>query len=89
MKKLIILIIVLLAVAALFLLVPRGGDLDDDGGTRTYDAPAYKIVVWNRLLGEPDEDGKWIYHKTSVFWFPDNQKPIDELWQLERPDLPG
>lgn len=85
MKKRRILIIVLLAAAALILLVPRGGDLYDDGGTQTYDAPAYKIVVWNRLLGEPNENGEWFYHKTSVFWFPNNQKSIDELWELECP----
>ena len=49
-----------------------------DGGTKEYKALTYKIVVWNRLLGEDST-----YHKTSVFWFPNNFKSLDELWVLE------
>ena len=32
------------------------------------------LVIWNKMV----DDG--IYHKTSVYWFPDNLKSIDELW---------
>ena len=85
MKKAKILVIVMLAAATLILLVPKSSTLYDDGGTMTYDALAYKIIIWNRLLGEENEKGEWLYHKTSVFWFPNNQKTIDELWELEYP----
>ena len=35
---------------------------------------------------ELDENGQPVhntYRETSVFWYPDNQKSIDELWQIE------
>ena len=57
-----------------------------DGGTRDYNALTYKIVRWNKMIAKPDENGQTIQHtyrKTSWFWYPDNQKSIDELWQME------
>ena len=74
MKKKIWIIIVVL----LILIIPIPGGRYKDGGTKEYKAITYKIVVWNRLLGEDST-----YHKTSVFWFPNNFKRIDELWGLE------
>lgn len=62
---------------ALFLPVPTG--TYKDGGTKEYTSLTYKIVVWNRLV---DEDTT--YHKTSIFWIPDNRKSIDELWKIEQ-----
>ena len=62
----------------LFLIIPIPGGRYRDGGTKEYKALTYKIVVWNRLLGEGST-----CHKTSVFWFPNNFKSIDELWELE------
>lgn len=53
--------------AVLLLPIPRGSY--DDVAIRVYDALIYKIVVWN--------------HKTSVYWYPDNWKSIDELWKME------
>ena len=70
--------------SVLFIPIPKG--TFDDGGTREYAALTYKIVVWNKINITIDENGKIIddrYHKTSVFWYPDNQKSIDELWQIE------
>ena len=61
-------------------------DLGDDGGTRDYNALTYKIVSWNKIMVELDENGQPVhntYRKTSVFWYPENQKGIDELWQME------
>lgn len=86
-KKPIIITSIVIAVIllALFLPIPKG--TYDDGGTKEYDALLYKIVVWNRAETETGKDGNdretRIYHKTSVFWFPDNGKSIDELWETE------
>ena len=71
-------------VLVLFLPIPQG--TYDDGGTRDYNALTYKIVAWNRIMVEPDENGEarhGTYHNTSVYWYPDNHKTIDELWQME------
>ena len=87
-KKIVIPAIIVIALAfVLFLPIPQGAY--DDGGTRDYNALTYKIVVWNKLSITIDENGQPVnntYRKTSVFWYPDNQKSIDELWQLEIAD---
>lgn len=87
MKKKKIAIIIIVCIL-LILFVPVPGSTYKDGGTRDYSALTYKIVVWNRL-GEIKEDGdnlieQDVYHKTSVYWIPDNFKSIDKLWQLEK-----
>ena len=77
------------AVAAVLLLfffpIPFGPY--EDGGTREFRALTYKIVIWNRLVGESSgEDGALRvnrYRKTSVYWFPDNNNRLDELWKME------
>lgn len=84
-KKMIIpAIVVVVLLLVLFLPIPLGSY--DDGGTRTYWALTYEIVKWNRISIIVDEEGQFVnntYQKTSVFWYPDNQKSIDELWQME------
>ena len=87
MKKKIIItaVIVIALVLILFLPIPQGSY--DDGGTRDYNAITYKIVRWNKIIVEVDENGQTVhntYRNTSVFWCPDNQKSIDELWQIEK-----
>ena len=88
MKKKIWLIPVIGVVAlvlVLFLPIPQGSY--NDGGTRDYNALTYKIVKWNKIMVEVDENGQAIhntYKNTSVYWYPDNQKSIGELWQIER-----
>lgn len=71
----------------MFLPIPKG---TYDDGTREYKALTYRIVVWNKQVAELNEDGSVnkteTYHKTSVYWFSDNQKSIDELWKIERND---
>ena len=85
-KKIIISIVVSVALVLIFFLpIPQGTYLD--GGTREYSALTYKIVVWNKFMVEVDENGQTVhntYRNTSVFWYPDNQKSIDELWKIER-----
>lgn len=83
-KTWITIIAAVLVLAILFVPIPVGAMRD--GGTRVYSALTYKIVDWNRLT-----EGS-TYEKTRVYFFPDNFKSIDELWELEvsnwRPD-PG
>ena len=62
----------------LVLIIPIPGGRYRDGGTKEYKSLIYRVVVWNHLMG----DGS-TYYKTSVFWFPDNYKSIDELWKIE------
>ena len=85
MKKGIIIFIIVVVLIVLFLPISKG--TYDDGGTRDYHALTYKIVVWNKLIDEANTDGSvgevYKYHKTSVFWFPDNFKKIDDLWKIE------
>ena len=87
MKKTVVTIVAVVAVLLiLFVPIPKGTLLD--GGTRDYAALTYRIVVWNKLIAEANPDGSagetQTYHKTSVFWFPDNYKSIDKLWKIER-----
>ena len=89
MKKKITIISIIAAVALvliLFLPIPHGSY--DDGGTRVYTALTYKIVKWNRMVSVYNDDGVMvridIYNDTSVYWFPDNFKSVDELWEVER-----
>ena len=83
MKKRIIIGIIVVVLLVLFLPVPNPKGRVRDGGTREYCALTYKIVVWNKFIAGSDE-GAYTYHKTSVFWIPDNFKSIDELWKIER-----
>ena len=84
-KKIIIPIVIVVAVILVwFLPIPRG--TYDDGGTRVYDALAYKIVAWNRITASVDENGQTAhgtYRNTSVYWYPDNLRSIGELWEME------
>ena len=84
-KKWMIAGLALIALAlVLFLPIPQG--VCEDGGTRVYAALTYKIVVWNKIMDEVDENREPVHHfyrRTTVFWYPDNQKKIDALWELE------
>ena len=85
MKKRIITGLIIVVLLVLFLPIPKG--TYQDGGTRDYCALTYRIVVWNKLMAGVNEDGSGgehdTYHKTSVFWYPDNIKSIDDLWKIE------
>ena len=58
-----------------------------DGGTKAYNALAYKIVKWHRLVAPDEEENEYVengcYHKTSVYLFPENFMSIDSLFAKE------
>ena len=87
MKKKVIIPLLISLVLILVLFLPISKASYDDGGTREYCALTYKIVIWNKIVPQYDENGEFIshelYNKTSVFWYPDSKKNIDELWQEE------
>ena len=70
------LVYILIALLALFVPVPHG--TYKDGGTKDWISLTYRIVKWNRLL-EYGSD----YQRTCVYWFPDNFRFIDKLWEIE------
>ena len=75
-KKLWIPIVIVVLLAILVTPIPTGRY--KDGGTREYKALTYKIVKWRRSTG-----GDIVYDKTRAYFFPDNFKSIDDLWQVE------
>ena len=83
MKKSIIRSVIIIVVL-LILFCPTGCVMYRDGGTRDYKALTYRVVIWNRFVPKAATAGVEIYHKTSVFLFPDTLKSIDELWELEK-----
>lgn len=82
MKKKVIAAVIAIAVLAV-LFVPIPGPIAKDGGTREYRALTYKIVKWNKIIGEGET-----YSKTSFYFIPDNFKSLDELWETESESVP-
>lgn len=78
MKKKKIIIAIAAAVILLVLFLPLPATYKD-GGTKSYTALTYRIVVWNRIMGENEN-----YRATSFYLFPQNRKSIDELWEMEK-----
>ena len=76
----IVIFCILAVLLVLFVPIPKGSY--DDGGTREYESLTYKIVRWNRFIGEDS-----IYSKTRVYFFPEKNKSIDELWEKERGNI--
>lgn len=86
-KKIWLIPVTVIAVLTLVLFLPIPQGSYDDGGTRDYNALTYKIVVWNKMVADVDDNGQPIhntYRNTSVYWYPDNQKNLDELWEMEK-----
>ena len=85
-KKKFVLAVMLLV--AIVLLLPFSCKVYEDGGTRTYAALTYKIVQWNRLDSVYNQSGNIeyidVYQETAVYWFPNNFKSIDELWEMKK-----
>ena len=75
----IIVLAAILLLAVLFVPVPKSPY--KDGGTREYAALTYKIVDWNRLTGDS------AYEATKVYWFPNNFKSVDALWEYEEKNV--
>ncbi len=78
-KKIWIPAIVVMLLAILFVPIPSG--TYRDGGTKEYTSLTYKIVAWNRLT-----DGN-TYSETKVYFFPNNFKSIDSLWNYEKDNV--
>ncbi len=82
MKKIRLRTIVILILAALFLFFPISTGPMNDGGSVEYTAVTYTVVKWHRHYS--DGNGNYYtYKKTSVYWFPNNFRDIDDLWELE------
>ena len=75
----IIVLAAILLLAVLFVPVPKSPY--KDGGTREYAALTYKIVDWNRLTGDS------AYEATKAYWFPNNFKSVDALWEYEEKNV--
>ncbi len=76
MKKKTIIWIILVALIAV-LVVPLPTIAYKDGGTRVYQALTYKVIKWNRFMGED------IFKLTKVYFFPKNFKSNDSLFKEE------
>lgn len=81
MKKRRIVIIAAAVLLLLVLFVPYRTDILEDGGSKVYSAVMYKYIQWKGVLtdeyGQPAGGIGTI--RTSIHWFPNNRKPIDEL----------
>ena len=82
-KAIVIVLIVLLAI----LFVPFRWASYDDGGTCEYASLTYRIVMWKKLTMDENAQMITTYKSTSVFWFPDNFKSLEELWQMETANM--
>lgn len=78
MKKRIVTITLITVLLCAILFVPIPSGVCQDGGSREFTALTYKIVKWNRLISDS------IYSSNKVYFFPDNFKTIDELWDIEK-----
>lgn len=70
-------LITVIAVLILILIIPVPSGIYKDGGTKAYTSLTYKIVDWNVLTADN------LYDETKIYFFPDNFKSVDELWQKE------
>ena len=75
LKIFLIILAIVVFLSIFFIPVPKGPY--KDGGTKEYAALTYKIVDWNRLTAT----GK--YDETKVYFFPNNFRSIDDLWDDE------
>ena len=74
-KKTKIIVIIVILLLILFVPVPQG--TLEDGGSKVYAALTYKVVDWV-YINEDNSRG----YDTSVYWFPDNFKNINELREM-------
>ena len=92
-KKAVIICAAILVTALIAAFVPIPMGTLEDGGTRDYKALTYRIVVWHIACDGIGEDGEptglYYYEKTSVYWFSDAYKTIDELRKIELGNITG
>ncbi len=81
-KKLLASIIVILVVVILF--APLHIIHYEDGGTVRYSSLTYSVVKWKRYISDwsSGEMKLNIYEDTCLYFFPDNFKSLDELWEI-------
>jgi len=72
-KKTVIILAVILAV----LLIPVPTGAQEYGGTREFTSLTYKIIDWHL----PN------YQKTKIYFFPENLKPIDVIYEYEEDEI--
>ena len=79
---------IVILVVILFLVVPIPNQYKD-GGTKDYRALIYRVIKWDRLLDLEHLDLDYpefkdgCFHKTSIYWFPENFKNLDQLYNEE------
>ncbi len=83
MKKKIWMPIAAAVVMAAALFVPIPISPMKDGGTREYRALTYKVIDWNRYFENGVDQSVNKYDKTCVYFFPDNFRSSEELWERE------
>ncbi|MBQ9912241.1 MAG: hypothetical protein IJM49_04345 [Firmicutes bacterium] len=91
MKRKRVIMTVLIIILILIIPVPSG--MYKDGGTRSYNALSYKIVKWMRLV--PSELSAYEHpfikngalSMTSVYFFPENFKSLDDLFGREMREI--
>ena len=83
-KKIIIAAAILAVVVSLVLFLPVKVGIYDDGGAREYRALTYKMLVWHRICVNYNTGERGYYENTAVYWYPDSQKTLEELWQMEK-----
>ena len=73
-------VILILSSIILFFPIPMYGS--EDSGAIVYSALTYRIIKWDKYavftstgLGKPEH-----YNVTSLYFFPDNFKSVEELW---------
>lgn len=71
-------IIIICIIVVLILIIPIPTGKARDGGTKTYTALTYKIVVWHHFC----DDDK-VFAETKVYFFPSNYLSLDELFERE------
>ena len=70
---------ILIIVALIVLFFPFSVEIYKDGGTRSHASLTYRVVQWSKFI-----EGRDLFKKTSVYFFPHNFKSIDSLWEFEK-----
>ena len=70
---------ILIVVVAIVLFFPFSVHTYKDGGTRSHASLTYRVVQWSKFI-----EGRDVFKKTAVYFFPHNFKSIDSLWEFEK-----
>jgi len=67
-------LIILMAIILIISLIPIPMTAED-GGTKTYTAVLYKIIVWHKIIDDNSGDYKT---GTEIYFFPNNFKNLND-----------